>query len=41
MRIFRRGTSANMTGYLKQQYPNAKTDYRESMEKLREACIQL
>lgn len=31
-----RGTNANMTGYLNQQYPNAMTDYSESMEKLRE-----
>ena len=32
-----RGTNANMTGYLNQQYPNAMTDYSESMEKLRES----
>lgn len=32
-----RGTNANMTGYLNRQYPNAMTDYGESMEKLRES----
>ncbi|HBA47888.1 MAG TPA: hypothetical protein DCZ91_08840 [Lachnospiraceae bacterium] len=31
-----RGTDADMIGYLNHQYPNAGTDYSESMDKLRE-----
>lgn len=32
-----RGTSANMEGYINQSYPNARTNYDETMENLREA----